>query len=87
MFAFGKELAKVLQNALDGFYVFGIAIDSQVLAARVNAHIQQRLEVFDVLVVNAEKRFQAPGWKFDLLQKRGRSPSAERNWFSLFSGV
>jgi hypothetical protein len=30
--------------------------------------IEQRLEVLDVLVVNAEKRFQPARWKLNLFQ-------------------
>jgi hypothetical protein len=32
------------------------------MTAPVDLDVEQRLEVFDVLVVNAEKRFQAPWW-------------------------
>src|SRR5207237_10205866 len=65
---FGKQFGKVFEDALNGFDVLRIAIDSQALTAAVDLHVEQRLEVLNVLVVNAEKRFQAPWWKLDLLQ-------------------
>jgi len=43
--------------------------------APVDLDIEQRLEVLDVLVVNAEKRFQAAWWKLDLLQLIKLSPA------------
>ena len=58
----------------DGGDVFGIAVHSQAVTAAVDLNVEQRLEVFDVLVVNAEQRFQAPGWKLDLLQLMKLSP-------------
>jgi len=44
------------------------------VTATVNLNVEQRLEVFDVLVVNAEQRFQAFGRKLDLLQLMNLSP-------------
>jgi hypothetical protein len=44
------------------------------VSAPVDLNIEQRLEVFDVLVVNAEQRFQALWWKLDLLQLTVLSP-------------
>ena len=38
------------------------------MTAPVYLNVEQRLEILDVLVVNAEQRFQASGWKLDLLQ-------------------
>jgi hypothetical protein len=38
------------------------------VAAAVNLNVEQRLEILYVLVVNAEERFQASGWKLNLLQ-------------------
>ena len=53
---------------LDGFDVFRIAVDSQAVTTPIDLNVEQRLEVFDVLVVNAEQRFQTSGWKLDLFQ-------------------
>jgi len=47
---------------------------AQAVTATVNLNVEQRLEVFDVLVVNAEQRFQAFGRKLDLLQLMNLSP-------------
>jgi len=44
------------------------------VAAAVDLNIEQRLEILNVLVVNAEKRFQSPWWKLDLLQLMKISP-------------
>jgi hypothetical protein len=44
------------------------------MPAPVDLDIEQRLEVLDVLVVNAEKRFQPAWWKLNLLQLVKRSP-------------
>jgi hypothetical protein len=40
-----------------GLDVCRVAVDGNVLSARVNANVEQRLEILDVLVVNAEERF------------------------------
>src|SRR6266404_586911 len=85
--AFSEEFGEIFENALGSGHILRVAINGNVLTARVNAYIEQRFKIFDVLIVNAEERFEAARWKFDLLQNRGRSPFAERNWFSLFSGV
>ena len=53
---------------LDGLNILRIAVDIQAMTAAVDLNVEQRLEIFDVLVVNAEERFQASGWKLDLLQ-------------------
>ena len=80
-------LQQVFEDVLGGGHIRRIAIDGNVLTARVDADLEQRFKIFDVLIVNAEERFQAARWKFDLLQNRQASPLAERNWFNLFSGV
>jgi hypothetical protein len=45
------------------------------VATPVDLNVEQRLEVFDVLVVNAEKRFQSFWWKLNLLQLMKLSPA------------
>ena len=72
--AFGKQGREVLQNALNGIDVVRIAVNIQAVAAPVYLNIEQRLEVFDVLVVNAEKRFQPAWWKLNLLRLMKLSP-------------
>jgi len=52
----------------DGFDVLRVAVNGDVVAPPVNLNVEQRLEVLNILVVNAEERFQASGWKLDLLQ-------------------
>ena len=58
------------------FNVGRIAIDGDVLAARVNSYVKERFEVFDVLIMNTKERFQAARRKFDLFQILSRSLSA-----------
>ena len=72
--AFGKQGREVFQDALDGLDVFRIAVNVQAVPAPVDLDIEERLEVLDVLVVNAEKRFQPAWWKLDLLQLMKISP-------------
>ena len=42
-----------------------IAVDQQLVAACTDAHVEKRFEVFDVLILNAEKRVEALRWKFE----------------------
>src|SRR5207249_56326 len=71
---FGEQFRKIPEDALDSLDVFRIAVDIQTMTAPVDLNIEQRLEVFNVLVVNAEKRFQSFGWKLDLFQLTKLSP-------------
>jgi hypothetical protein len=59
---------------LDRFDVFRFTVNRQGVTAPVNLNIEQRLEILNVLVVNAEKRFQSSWWKLDLLQLMKISP-------------
>ena len=54
--------------------VFRHASHGQVMAAGVDLNVEQRFEILDVLVVNAEKRFQSSWWKLYLLQVVKLSP-------------
>jgi hypothetical protein len=47
---------------LSGLDVTGIAINGYVLTASVNANVQQRFEILDVLIVNPEQCFQPTRW-------------------------
>ena len=57
-----NKLAKILQDLLDGLDVALVAVDQQLVAAGADAHVQQRFEIFDVLILYAEKRVQALRW-------------------------
>jgi len=37
---------------LDGLDVGGVAVDGNILTASIDSYVQQRLKIFDVLVVN-----------------------------------
>ena len=71
---FGKESREVFQDTFDRLDVFGITVNGQTMTASVDLNGEQRLEVLDVLVVNAEKRLQASWWKLDFLQMLNLSP-------------
>ncbi len=71
--AFFEEFGEVFENALGSLDVFGISVYGNVLAAGVDAHVQQRLQVLNVLVVNTEQRFQSPGRKLNLIQEHSLS--------------
>ena len=54
--ALGKQLAKIAEHLLDGPDVAFVAIDQQFIAACSDVHVEQRFEIFNVLVLNAEQR-------------------------------
>jgi hypothetical protein len=54
VFSFLEEVGKVFEDALGGFDVGGVAVDRNVLSAGVNSNVEQRLQVFDVLIVNTK---------------------------------
>ena len=56
VFSFLEEVGKVFEDALDGFDVGRVAINRNVLTAGVNSYVKQRLEIFDVLIVNTKQR-------------------------------
>ena len=59
-----KQVAEVVQYLLDGFYVAFVAVDEELIAAGADVHIEQRFEVFDVLILYAKERVEALGRKF-----------------------
>ena len=58
-----------------------LAVDGQTVPTSVDLHVEQRLEIFDVLVVYAEERLQTPGWKLDLFQLIVTSPGWKARGF------
>src|SRR5207253_4385640 len=74
LLAFGEQAREIVEDPLDGFHIFGFAVNCQAVSAPVDLNVEQRLEVLDVLVVNAEKRFHSPWWKINLLQLIKLSP-------------
>jgi hypothetical protein len=64
-----KKLAKIPEDLLNRLDIPLIAVEQQLVAARTDTDIEQGFEIFDVLVLNAEKRVEALGWKFEFLDK------------------
>ena len=60
-----KQLAEIAQYLLDGADVAFITIYKELVAACTDAYIEQRFEVFDVLVLNAKERVKALSGKFE----------------------
>jgi len=54
MFSFLEEVGEILEDAFDRFDVLRIAVNRNVLTAGVNSYVEQRLEIFDVLIVNTK---------------------------------
>jgi hypothetical protein len=52
--SFLEEVGKVFEDALDGFNVGRVAINRNVLTAGVNSYVKQRLQIFDVLIMNTK---------------------------------
>jgi hypothetical protein len=53
---------------LGGFDVGGIAVDGNVLTASINSNVEQRLQVFDVLIVNTKQSLETTRRKLNLYQ-------------------
>ena len=54
-----KQLTKITQYLLDRFYIPLVAVDEQLIAACSDIYVEQRFEIFDVLILYAEKRVEA----------------------------
>ena len=59
-----KKIAEIVKYLLDGFYVALVAVDEKLVTACADIYIEQRFKIFDVLVLNAEKRVEALWRKF-----------------------
>ena len=57
-----KQVAKIAEYLFDRFDVPLVAVDKQLIAAGADADIEERFEIFDVLILDAEKRVQSLGW-------------------------
>lgn len=62
--AVGKKVAEIVQDLFDGFYVAFVAVDKQFVAAGTDIYIEERFEIFDVLILDAKERVEALGRKF-----------------------
>ena len=68
MFSFLEEVGKVFEDTLGGLDVGRVAIDGDILTASINSYVKQRLEIFDVLVMNTKQRLQTTRRQLNLLQ-------------------
>jgi hypothetical protein len=55
--AFAEEFGEIFEDAFRCLNVFRVAVDRHVLAARINANVEQRFQILDVLIVNTKERF------------------------------
>ena len=51
-----KQVAEIAEYLFDRFDVPLVAVDKQLIAAGADADIEERFEIFDVLILDAEKR-------------------------------
>ena len=59
MISFVKQLAKITEDLFDGLDIGLISVDQQLIAACSDINVEQRFEIFDVLILYAEKRVEA----------------------------
>jgi len=59
MISFVKQLAKITEDLFDRFNMGLISVDKQLIAACSDINVEQRFEIFDVLILYAEKRVEA----------------------------
>jgi len=57
--SFVKQLAKIAEYLFDCFYIPLVAVDEQLIAASTDINVEQRFEIFDVLILYAEQRVEA----------------------------
>jgi len=60
--AFIEQLAKITENPFDGLDIRLIAVNQQFIAACSDINVEKRFEIFDVLILYAEKRVEALRW-------------------------
>ena len=59
MVALVKQLAKITEDLFNGLNICLISVDKQLIAACPDINVEQRFEIFDVLILYAEKRVEA----------------------------
>ncbi|HRI03764.1 MAG TPA: hypothetical protein PLL77_08480 [Pyrinomonadaceae bacterium] len=52
--ALSKEVAEITQDLFDRLDIAFVAVDEQLVAPRTDADVEQRFEIFNVLILNAE---------------------------------
>lgn len=60
--ALAEHLREVPQYLFDRLDIARVAVNEQFVSPRADIHIEQRFEILDVLVVDAEQRIKALGW-------------------------
>jgi len=59
MISLVKQLAKITEDLFNGLNICLISVDKQLIAACSYINVEQRFEIFDVLILYAEKRVEA----------------------------
>jgi len=59
MISFVEQLAKITEDLFDGLDISLISVYKQLIAACPDINVEQRFEIFDVLILYAEKRVEA----------------------------
>ena len=57
-----KQVAKIADYFFDGLDVPLVSVNKQFVAAGADTDVEQGFEIFDVLILDAEKRVQSLGW-------------------------
>ena len=60
--SFVKQLAKIAEYLLDRLDVAFVAVYENLVPTRTDINFEQRFEIFDVLILYAEKRVEALRW-------------------------
>ena len=58
----GEQIPKITKDLLDRLDITLIAVDQQFIAASPDRDVEQSFKVFNVLVLNAEKRIESLRW-------------------------
>ena len=60
--ALREKVAKVTKDLLDGLDIALVAVNQQLVAACADIYIEERFEIFDILILNAKKRVESLRW-------------------------
>lgn len=59
---FVEQFPEIRKDLLDCLNVLLVAVDEQLIASGPDTDIEERFEIFNVLVLNAEQRIEALWW-------------------------
>ena len=68
MLAVVEHFTELTQDLLDRLDIARIAVYQQFIAACPDTDVEQRFEIFDVLILYTKQSVQALGWKFEFLK-------------------